>query len=68
MGGMKTFSDLRKSQKEKAVRNTWVSQSGSEKINKEVTKRIELSVGTFFSIKYEKDFVKRVESLEYTVK
>ena len=68
MGGMKAFSDLRKSQKEKAVRNTWVSQSGSEKINKEVTKRIELSVGTFFSIKYEKDFVKRVESLEYTVK
>lgn len=68
LGGMKTFSDLQKSKKERTVRNTGEHRSGPEKMDQEVAKRIELSVGKLFSFKYEKDFIKRVESLEYTVK
>lgn len=68
LGGMKAFSDLQKSRKEKAVKTAGARQSGSEKTDQEITKRIELSVGKVFSFKYEKDFIKHVESLEYTVK
>ena len=68
LGGMKAFSDLRKSKKEKTIKNVEIRQSGCEKSDQEVAKRIELSVGRVFSFKYEKDFIKRVESLEYIVK
>lgn len=68
LGGIKTLLELQKSRKEKVVKATEISQSGSEKTDQEMARRIELSVGKIFSFKYEKDFIKHVESLEYVVK
>ncbi len=68
LGGVKTLSELRESRKEKTAKRPRAHSTGPEKTNQEVAERIELSVGKFFSFKYEKEFTKRVESLEYTIK
>lgn len=69
LGGTKSFSDLQNSLKEKTDNNTKVTQTNNKDDNKDVQsiKRIELSVGKFFSFKLEKEYTKRVKSMEYTI-
>lgn len=68
LGGAKTLSELKGSRKERIVKKDQKQQPNPESMAQESTKRIELSIGKFFSFKYEKEFIKRVESLEYTIK
>ena len=68
LGGAKAFDDLKQSRKEKTVKKDKKRSDSSEKTNNEMIKRIELSIGNVFSFKYEEEFRKRVESLEYTIK
>lgn len=68
LGGTKLFSDLKNSLKERTDNNTKVAKSNNINDNDiESTKRIELSVGKFFSFKLEKEYTKRVRSMEYTI-
>lgn len=64
LGGIKAYSDLKGSRKEKVVKK----QPHTNKLDQQKSKRIELSVGKIFSFKYEKEYTKRVESLEYIIK
>lgn len=63
LGGVKAFSDLRNSKKEKTEKKNNHSKKDDEKINEE----IELSIGKI-SFKYKKEYSKHVDSLEYTIK
>lgn len=68
LGGTKAFSDLKNSLKEKTDNNRKVVKSNNIDNNDvESIKRIELSVGKFFSFKLEKEYIKRVKSMEYTI-
>ena len=66
LGGTKSFSDLKNSLKEKTNNNTNVAKTNNID-DVESIKRIELSVGKFFSFKFEKEYTKRVKSMEYTI-
>ena len=68
LGGTKSFSDLKNSLKEKTNNNITDANSNNVDNNEvESIKRIELSVGKFFSFKLEKEYTKRVKSMEYTI-
>lgn len=68
MGGTKSFSELRGSRKEKVNKNAEQTSDNSQETQENTIKRIEFSFGKSFQFKYEKEFKKRVESLEYTIK
>lgn len=68
LGGTKSFSDLKNSLKEKTNNNIADTNSNNVDNNEvESIKRIELSVGKLFSFKLEKEYTKRVKSMEYTI-
>lgn len=68
LGGTKAFSDLKNSFKEKTDNHTKIAKTNSVDNNDvESIKRIELSVGKIFSFKLEKEYTKRVKSMEYTI-
>lgn len=64
LGGTKSISDLKNSRNEKIKK----TQPNVEKSVDKQTKRIELGIGKFFTFKYEKEYTKNVEALEYTIK
>lgn len=67
LGGMKAYSDLKHSLKEKAKKNEIAKVPANSHKDKKSVKRVELSVGKVFSFKYEKEYTKRVESIEYSI-
>lgn len=68
MGGSKSFSELKGSRREKVNKNVKQTSDPYQETQEDAIKRIELSFGNFFQFKYEKEFTKRVKSLEYTIK
>lgn len=64
LGGAKSFSDLKKSRKEKVEKKYPQTRKDNEKSNKE----IEISVGNIFNFKYKKEYTKHVNSLEFNIK
>lgn len=68
LGGAKSFSDLKGSRKEKTINKVKKQLPTSENVNQKSSKRIELAFGKIFSFKYEKEYTKRIEILEYTIK
>lgn len=62
LGGVKSYSDLKKSSKERTDRKDNPANHGN---NIEEERRIELSIGKNFSFK--KEYTKRVKSMEYTI-
>lgn len=67
LGGTKAYSEIKNSLNEKTKKKTSLISPTDSKEDKKTVKRIELSVGKFFSFKYEKEYSKRVESVEYTI-
>ena len=68
LGGTKAFSDIKNSLKEKTDNHIKGDNANNTDNNDiESIKRIELSVGKFFSFKFEKEYIKRVKSIEYTI-
>lgn len=68
LGGAKAYSDLKNSLKEKTKNHVKKKCVPEVNDNTRSTKRIELSVGKFINFKYEKEYVKRVKSMEYTIR
>lgn len=64
LGGAKSYSDLKNNSKGKTDKKD--NPSNAEN-NIEEAKRIELSIGKIFSFKFEKEYTKRVKSMEYTI-
>lgn len=67
LGGAKAYSEIKNSLNEKTHKKKLSHSPNNAEENEESVKRVELSVGKFFSFKYEKEYSKRVESVEYTI-
>lgn len=67
LGGTKAYSEIKNSLSEKTNKKLSTNTPTNSKEDEEAVKRVELSVGKFFSFKYETEYSKRVESVEYTV-
>lgn len=64
LGGIKSYIDIKHSCKEKTNNNLRNAPGQEEK----TMKTVELSLGKNFSLKYHKEYIKRVETMEYTIK
>ena len=65
LGGIKSYIDIKRSCKEKTINNIRICPGQEEKS----VKNVEISLGkNTFSFKYHKEYIKRVETMEYTIK
>ncbi len=67
LGGAKSYSEIKNSLSERAQKKKSPPSPTNAKEDEESVKRVELSLGKLFSFKYEKEYSKRVESIEYIV-
>ena len=67
LGGTKAFDDIKNKRTGKTSNQMKNKKQNDPKGTTESIKRIELSVGNIFTFKYEKEYTKRVKSMEYTI-
>ncbi|MCH5281007.1 MAG: pentapeptide repeat-containing protein [Lachnospiraceae bacterium] len=67
LGGTKSLSDLKNSLKEKTDNRVVNNKPGTVEEDVNSIKHLEVSFGKFFSFKLDKQYTKRVKSMEYTI-